>query len=49
MIGVVLGPLIAGLTADMYGITGCMVAFTVIAVLIAMSTALVRDPAKVAS
>ncbi len=49
MVGVVLGPLIAGLTADMYGITGCMAAFTCIAVLIAMSTAFVRDPKTIES
>jgi len=45
MTGVVIGPLIAGLTADMYGITGCMFAFTAIAILITLNTMLVREPA----
>lgn len=44
MAGVVIGPLIAGLTADAYGVTGCIVAFTVIAVLITLNTLMVRDP-----
>jgi MFS family permease len=49
MAGVVIGPLIAGLTADMYGITGSIVAFTAIAVLITLNTMLVRDPATTES
>jgi DHA1 family multidrug resistance protein-like MFS transporter len=44
MAGVVIGPLIAGLTADMYGVTGAITVFTAIAVLITLNALLVRDP-----
>jgi DHA1 family multidrug resistance protein-like MFS transporter len=44
MTGVVIGPLIAGLTADMYGVNGAIVAFTAIAVMITANAFLVRDP-----
>jgi DHA1 family multidrug resistance protein-like MFS transporter len=44
MTGVVIGPLIAGLTADMYGVDGAIVAFTAIAVMITANALLVRDP-----
>ncbi len=44
MTGVVIGPLIAGLTADMYGVNGAIVAFTAIAVMITANALLVRDP-----
>jgi DHA1 family multidrug resistance protein-like MFS transporter len=44
MTGVVIGPLIAGLTADVYGVNGAIVAFTAIAVMITANALLVRDP-----
>lgn len=44
MTGVVIGPLIAGLTADLYGVTGAITVFTAIAVLITLNALLVRDP-----
>ncbi|MDM7911464.1 MAG: MFS transporter, partial [Methanotrichaceae archaeon] len=44
MAGVVIGPLVAGLTADMYGVNGAIVAFTAIAVMITANALLVRDP-----
>lgn len=44
MAGVVIGPLIAGLTADLYGVTGAVTVFTAIAVLITLNALLVRDP-----
>lgn len=44
MTGVVIGPLIAGLTADMYGVNGAILAFTAIAVMITANALLVRDP-----
>lgn len=44
MAGVVIGPLIAGLTADMYGVNGAIVAFTAIALMITLNAAFVRDP-----
>ncbi len=44
MTGVVIGPLIAGLTADMYGVNGAIMAFTAIALMITANALLVRDP-----
>jgi DHA1 family multidrug resistance protein-like MFS transporter len=44
MMGVVIGPLVAGLTADMYGINGAIVAFTAIALVITLNAAFLRDP-----
>jgi DHA1 family multidrug resistance protein-like MFS transporter len=44
MMGVVIGPLIAGLTADAYGINGAILAFTAIAAVITLATTAVRDP-----
>jgi DHA1 family multidrug resistance protein-like MFS transporter len=44
MTGVVIGPLIAGLTADMYGVNGAIMAFTAIAVMITANALLVKDP-----
>jgi DHA1 family multidrug resistance protein-like MFS transporter len=49
MIGVVVGPLIAGMTADMYGINGAITSFTAIAVAITLATLFVRDPMIVPS
>ncbi len=44
MIGVVIGPLIAGLTADAYGVNGAIVSFTLIAIIITLVSSVVRDP-----
>jgi MFS family permease len=44
MMGVVIGPLIAGMTADAYGINGAILAFTAIAAVITLATTAVRDP-----
>lgn len=44
MTGVVIGPLIAGLTADVYGVNGTIAAFTVIAAALTIATTAVRDP-----
>jgi MFS family permease len=44
MAGVVIGPLVAGLTADAYGIGGTLAAFEVIAVAVTLSTLMARDP-----
>lgn len=49
MAGVVIGPLIAGLTADMYGVNGAIVAFTAIALMITLNAAFVRDPTSIES
>lgn len=49
MTGVVIGPLIAGLTADMYGVNGAIVAFTAIALMITLNAAFVRDPTTIKS
>jgi MFS transporter, DHA1 family, multidrug resistance protein len=45
MMGVVIGPLIAGLTADIYGINGTIESFVAVALAITLTTALIRDPA----
>ena len=42
--GAVLGALVAGLTADVYGIGGSIVAFLIIAALITVGSAAIRDP-----
>lgn len=44
MAGVVIGPLFAGLTADIYGLAGTVVVFSALALVVALSTLLVRDP-----
>lgn len=44
MMGVVIGPLIAGIIADSYGVNGAIGAFTVVAALITLATSTVRDP-----
>jgi DHA1 family multidrug resistance protein-like MFS transporter len=49
MAGVVIGPLFAGLTADMYGVAGAVVVFSALALAVAMSTLLVRDPGSAVS
>ena len=43
MSGVVIGPLIAGLTADLHGVDGAVYAFTILAVAITMGTIVVRE------
>ncbi len=45
MMGVVIGPLIAGLTADMYGINGTIESFVAVALTITLATVLIREPA----
>jgi DHA1 family multidrug resistance protein-like MFS transporter len=47
MMGVVVGPLVAGLTADVYGIGGAIAAFVAIALLITATTIGIRDPPNV--
>lgn len=44
MSGVVVGPLIAGLVADLYGVNGAIFAFTGISVAITFGTMVVREP-----
>ncbi|MDM7933815.1 MAG: MFS transporter [Methanothrix sp.] len=44
MAGVVVGPLVAGLTADAYGISGTLEVFTAIAASVTLLTLAVRDP-----
>lgn len=44
MMGVVVGPLIAGIAADAYGVNGAIGAFTATAVIITIATSTVRDP-----
>ena len=44
MSGVVIGPLIAGFTADLYGINGAILAFTGISAAITLGTIVVREP-----
>ncbi len=44
MSGVVVGPLVAGLTADVYGVTGALTVFVVIAAAVTMLTLAVREP-----
>jgi DHA1 family multidrug resistance protein-like MFS transporter len=43
MSGVVIGPLIAGLTADLHGVNGTVYAFTMLAIAITMGTLIVRE------
>ena len=43
MSGVVMGPLIAGLTADLHGVDGAVYAFTVLAIVITLGTLIVRE------
>jgi MFS family permease len=44
MSGVVIGPMIAGLLADLYGINGAIFAFTGIYAVITLGTLIVREP-----
>jgi len=44
MSGVVVGPLVAGLTADAYGVNGAVVAFVVMAAAVTLFTLTVREP-----
>jgi MFS transporter, DHA1 family, multidrug resistance protein len=44
MMGVVIGPIVAGLTADAYGIMGSIASFVAIAILIAIFTLTIRVP-----
>jgi DHA1 family multidrug resistance protein-like MFS transporter len=46
MMGVVVGPLVAGLTADVYGIGGAIAAFGAIALLITAATVGIKDPRR---
>jgi multidrug resistance protein len=46
MSGVVIGPLIAGMTADLHGIEGCVYAFTLLAIAITLVTLFVRESNK---
>lgn len=44
MLGIVAGPLIAGSTADVYGVFGAISAFTIISGVIALTTLGIKDP-----
>jgi hypothetical protein len=44
MLGVVVGPLIAGLTADAYGVSGALAAFVAIAAAVTLLTLAVHEP-----
>ena len=44
MAGVVIGPLIAGLTADLYGVNGAIFAFAALSAVITLGTVIVREP-----
>jgi len=44
MVGVVVGPMVAGLTADAYGINGSLAAFLAIGLVIAAGTLALREP-----
>ncbi|MCJ7444446.1 MAG: MFS transporter [Methanotrichaceae archaeon] len=44
MAGIVIGPLIAGLTADRYGVNGAIIVFTSIALAITLMTLFIKDP-----
>jgi multidrug resistance protein len=46
MAGVVIGPLFAGLFADLYGLASTVVVFSALALAVALSTLLVRDPTQ---
>jgi DHA1 family multidrug resistance protein-like MFS transporter len=43
MSGVVVGPLIAGSTADLQGVDGAIIAFTILAAAIVLGTLTIRD------
>jgi MFS family permease len=43
MSGVVMGPLIAGFTADLHGVNGAVYAFTILAIAITLGTLVVRE------
>jgi hypothetical protein len=43
MSGVVVGPLIAGCTADLQGVDGAIIAFTILAAAIVLGTLTIRD------
>jgi MFS family permease len=49
MAGVVIGPLFAGFFADLYGLASTVVVFSVLALAVALSTLLVRDPGNLKS
>lgn len=44
MAGVVIGPMIAGLTADLYGVNGAIAAFTAISAVITTGSLILREP-----
>lgn len=44
MSGVVIGPLVAGLMADLYGVDGTIIAFTGISAAITLGTLIIREP-----
>jgi hypothetical protein len=46
MSGVMVGPLVAGLTADAYGVSGVIVAFVAIAAAVTLLTLAVREPRR---
>jgi MFS family permease len=46
MSGVVIGPLIAGFTADLHGVEGSVRAFTLLAIIITLATLFVRESNK---
>ena len=46
MSGVVLGPLVAGLTADAYGVNGAVVAFVILAAAVTLFTLVVKEPQR---
>jgi len=46
MSGVVVGPLVAGLTADAYGVNGAVVAFVVMAAAVTLFTLAVKEPRR---
>ena len=46
MAGVVIGPLVAGLTADAYGVNGALAVFVVIAAAVTLFTLAVREPPR---
>jgi DHA1 family multidrug resistance protein-like MFS transporter len=46
MSGVVVGPLVAGLTADVWGVNGALAVFVVIAAAVTMLTLTVREPLR---
>jgi MFS family permease len=46
MSGVVVGPLVAGLTADAYGVNGAVVAFVILAAAVTLFTLVVKEPQR---